>query len=171
MAAAEHSADVLEHEELVAATLAVRRAGQRALEAGRIERAQALAIAGNAVERLAAPCEARRCPPQTTEIPWLTRPPTAEEVAAHAKAYPAPRKHEFCEPGEWLVITEYGPAFVRLHVADDRWDSADDGTRMGFLRIPTDIIRWLPCTAEGIPVCFVDGAYGAAPPLRGAARR
>lgn len=79
------------------------------------------------------------------QIPWLSRPPTAEEVAAHAKAYPLSPSR--APTGRWLFVRDDGVAyFVMLMV----------GLRPEVLREYEQGARWLPCTAEGIPVCFVD---------------
>lgn len=88
------------------------------------------------------------------QIPWLTRPPTAEEVAAHAKAYPV-----FGTRGLWLWAPPQPydfvmPASLRmLEVIDGKWIAGDreKDDRAG--------ARWLPCTAEGIPVCFLHGGH------------
>lgn len=89
-------------------------------------------------------------------IPWLTRPPTAEEVAAHAKAYPVLECH-----GLWLYVPPrhaiLGPRPARtvlLHTVSGAVLS-DTGYEL------VDA-RWLPCTAEGIPLCFRDLALSEA---------
>ncbi len=86
-------------------------------------------------------------------IPWLTRLPTPEEVAAHAKAHPV-GPVDF-QRGLWLRAPEHAigwarPADLRvLSVIAERHISGD--YRPG----DTATARWLPCTAEGIPVCLL----------------
>lgn len=91
-------------------------------------------------------------------IPWLTRLPTPEEVAEHAKAHPL--KGALFTWGVWLQILpdelHSWPKLwhLRRHngvVTDNKWGNvaftrSDEGT------------RFLPCTAEGIPICFVENA-------------
>lgn len=82
------------------------------------------------------------------QIPWLTRPPTAEEVAAHAKAYPI-----LGNDGVWLYVPPrhaiLGPRRPQLRLlhatAGAVW------TTGGSAEEEQDA-RWLPCAAEGIPV-------------------
>lgn len=85
------------------------------------------------------------------EIPWLTHPPTAEEVAAHAKAHPFMTWHGAC--GLWLRFNEHGPDIVRLWVGSPR---------CGDYAVVSDRFRWLPCTAEGIPVYLLPVAVAFA---------
>lgn len=82
------------------------------------------------------------------QIPWLTRPPTAEEVAAHARAYPRARRS--C--GTWIRRVGSDMPFFVVLASDGEvlyWDGIKwDGT-------DSKDARWLPCTAEGIPVCLL----------------
>lgn len=82
------------------------------------------------------------------QIPWLTRPPTAEEVAAHAKAYPVAA---YEATGLWLCQGASGARLFLLRVEFNAVYMADRpfpiGTGGGNC--------WLPLTAEGIPLCLL----------------
>lgn len=86
-------------------------------------------------------------------IPWLTRLPTPEEVAEHAKAHPVDEQF-----GLWLYRVDDWHAITVLlgvelgSVVNISFNAPDEDPGA----------RWLPCTAEGIPVCLAP-AEPAAP--------
>ena len=80
-------------------------------------------------------------------IPWLTRLPTPEEVAAHARVHPASPDSLF---GLWLQ--ECPGWFPSLRLVMVGGNGQVEGLRAACGA------RFLPCTAEGIPVCFLEGA-------------
>lgn len=82
------------------------------------------------------------------QIPWLTRPPTAEEVAAHAKAYPIAG---YDGTGLWLCNSVSGASLFLLCVECGVVYMADRSFPIG----ARGGITWLPCTADGIPVCLL----------------
>jgi hypothetical protein len=79
---------------------------------------------------------------------WLDRPPTAEEVRAHAAAHPAEYAHRTEAPGLWLLsypkTRSAKPSIVALSAGDEEYASR--------LHALLDGARWLPLTAEGLPV-------------------
>ena len=97
----------------------------------------------------------------TPAIPWLTKPPTFEQVKAHAAAHPA----RGYDAGMWLVVPVAGAAFPRivamtanrtpdrvewLNTTGPVWVDLHNGlTRL-------DGLRWLPCTADGVPVAMAE---------------
>lgn len=99
----------------------------------------------------------------TTTIPWFTEPPTFEQVKAHAAAHPC-RDYS---AGLWLivpVVTGALPHVMAMTVDDDRgrimclndrvhprvWFDLHNG------HAKLDGLRWLPCTADGVPVAMAE---------------
>ena len=97
----------------------------------------------------------------TTAIPWLTEPPTFEQVKAHATAHPC-RDYS---AGLWLivpVVTGALPHVMAMTVDDKRGCVMCLNDRVWF-----DLhnghsnltgLRWLPCTADGVPVAMAEMA-------------
>lgn len=90
------------------------------------------------------------------QIPWLNRPPTVDEVAAHAKAYPC-QGFEFT----WSCWLQLDPtvepcSLPRLRFLRGTKNGTVTADKHGTPAIwkSDEKSRWLPCTAEGIPVCF-----------------
>lgn len=92
----------------------------------------------------------------STAIPWRTSLPTLEAIAAHAAAHPIPGRGT--PHGYWLKYlpsAQYvGPALAALAVIDGvvSWD----WHRIEWEWVEDDeVVHWLPCTAQGVPVDFV----------------
>jgi len=100
-----------------------------------------------AVERLGQDNAWRPC--------WRRRLPTLEEVAAHAEAHPSylnsHRASRQVTYGLWLRVVEgRGTSLEHLGTTDRRQQVYDS---LGFPLTPTgNDIRWLPVTADGVPV-------------------
>jgi len=77
------------------------------------------------------------------EIPWLTRPPMAAEISAHAKEYPVSGS----SAGRWLFARDDGVVYFL---------TLSPGLRPEVLREYHQGARWLPYTAEGVPICFLE---------------
>lgn len=84
-------------------------------------------------------------------IPWLTRPPTPEEVEAHSKAHRATGPDDDAPWGYWL--RDDGAARLVLLSADEHGVWLSDGDLLTERRCSG--ARWLPCTAEGLAVCLL----------------
>lgn len=92
-------------------------------------------------------------------IPWLTRLPTADEVRAHARSHRVniDRRTEWTpsdNPDGWgMWLANDGDPFLTLLLADVDSVWLPDGDMLTERRCPG--AKWLPCTAEGIPVCLL----------------
>lgn len=95
-------------------------------------------------------------------IPWLHRPPTPEEVAAHAAAVPshlnARRASKQVMYGLWLrSIPGLAASLEDLGTTNNKQRVYDS---IGCPVSPEDAgirgARFLPCTADGIPVCLLE---------------
>lgn len=90
-------------------------------------------------------------------IPWLSRMPTAEEIAAHAAAHPVKQWFSDVPHAYWLRYpppdseARWGPYLTLLGAADGNvyWqgDAVDYGGNFDSL--------FLPATAQGLPVDYV----------------
>ena len=80
-------------------------------------------------------------------VSWITGPPTPEQVAEHARQYPFGGAHG--TSGLWLLARSYpadpaGPHITELELVE--------GTIVGYSQ---KRFRYLPLTAEGLPVDYV----------------
>lgn len=87
-------------------------------------------------------------------IPWLTEPLTFEQVKAHAAAHPV--RGVAHGVGAWLVHHPgYPPGIELLGTSEDGWIyHLDDVRSPEQIETRTWIARWLPCTADGVPVAM-----------------
>lgn len=79
---------------------------------------------------------------------WLTGPPSAAQVAQHAKKYPCSRND--APYGLWLVLENGAvyPDTIRLMSRD-----GEEVTTPGIFPVPQRA-RYLPLTAEGLPTDY-----------------
>ena len=104
--------------------------------------------------------------PQGRSVPWLKRLPTVDEVAAHEKAHPAIGELEGAYWLEWIDspvawVGSPQPSLVRIMAKEGMCYGHDPEMDEWYGIGPENCgDRYLPCTAEGLPVCFMELSSG-----------